>query len=430
MKLLHGAIQECNDLCSRAAVVGAEGGSGRTVGHAALHGPGHCVSIESIGRHVGEAVHRGGRGAQCAIQERHALRAGAGGVGAEGAVAGTQRDAILHSPGHSLGVVAACGNIREAHRALRRGRAGGAPQEGDDVGAGAGAVGVEGAVAGTAGDTLLGGPLHGLIVVGVGGNVREVQRLDLSEFRGNRHLGGGHGKGKLAVALVLHLDLAAAGVLHGQGVQLIAAVGLDGDGHGIALGGALGADGHIAVLDRGRGDVIASGGGAGTAGGGMRGGRISKCECTGITSHRGDRCIGFHGVTAGDNLSGMGMAVSIQSKCYGAGYGHSLRTICFQPDGLTAVNISHSFSQGRIHHTIDRCNSGGNHKGAKTIGSKGQGLGAGSLSDNTGVIFHGSIAFDVLNAQFINTICNKAGRQFHRNNSRCSNRQFLIPVHF
>ena len=135
------------------------------------------------------------------------------------------------------------------------------------MGAGAGAVGVEGAVAGTAGDALLGGPLHSLIIVGVGGNVRKVQRLDLSKFRRNRHLGGGHGKGKLAVALVLHLDLAAAGVLHGQGVQLIAAVGLDGNGHGIALGGGLGADGHIAVLDRGRGDVIASGGRAGTAAG-------------------------------------------------------------------------------------------------------------------------------------------------------------------
>ena len=267
---LIGTEQEGHDLGAGAAVVGAESGSRRTVGHAALHGPGHCVSIESIGRHVGEAVHRGGRGAQCAVQERHALSAGAGGVGAEGAVAGTQRDAVLHSPGHSLGVVAVCGNIREAHRALRLGRAGGAPQEGDDVGAGAGAVGVEVAVAGTAGDALLGGPLHSLIVVGVGGNVREVQRLDLSEFRRNRHLGGRHGEGKLAVALVLHLDLAAAGVLHGQGVQLIAAVGLDGDGHGVALAGALRADGHIAVLDRGRGDVIASGGRAGTAAGAGR----------------------------------------------------------------------------------------------------------------------------------------------------------------
>ena len=207
MKLLHGAIQESHDLGAGAAVVRTEGGSGRTVGHAALHGPGHCVSIESIGRHIGEAVHRGGGGTQCAVQERHALSAGAG------------------------------------------------------------AVGVEGAVAGTAGDALLGSPLHSLIIVGVGGNVREVHGLDLSEFRGNRHLGGGHGEGKLAVAHVLHLDLAAAGVLHGQGVQLIAAVGLDGNGHGIALGGGLGADGHITVLDRGRGDVIASGGRTGTAAG-------------------------------------------------------------------------------------------------------------------------------------------------------------------
>ena len=123
------------------------------------------------------------------------------------------------------------------------------------------------------------------------------------------------------------------------------------------------------------------------------------------------------------------MAVLVQSELHGAGNGGGFGVVSFQLDSLATVNISHSLSQGRIHHTIDRCNSGGNHKGAKTIGSKGQGLGAGSLSDNTGVIFHGSIAFDVLNAQFINTICNKAGRQFHRNNSRCSNRQFLIILH-
>ena len=264
---LIGTEQEGHDLGASAAVVGAERRVRRTVSHAVFHSPGHCVSIESIGRHVGEAVHRGGGGAQCAVQERHALGAGAGGVGAEGAVAGTQRDAILHSPGHSLGVVAACGNIREAHRALRLGRAGGAPQEGHNVSTGAGLVGAKQAAADTAGNALLGSPLHSVIVIGAGGNVHEVHGLDLSKFSGNRHLGGRHGKGKLAVALVLHLDLAAAGVLHGQGVQLIAAVGLDRNGHGIARLGVLGINGHIAVLDRGRGDVIASGGRAGTASG-------------------------------------------------------------------------------------------------------------------------------------------------------------------
>ena len=122
------------------------------------------------------------------------------------------------------------------------------------------------------------------------------------------------------------------------------------------------------------------------------------------------------------------MAVLVQSELHGAGYGHSLRTICFQLDGLTAVNISHSLSQGRIHHTIDRCNSGGNHKGAKTIGSKGQIQFTTVRSNFTGVIFHGSIVFGVLNAQFVIGI-SKSRRQFHRNNSRCSNRQFLIILH-
>ena len=102
---LIGTEQEGHDLGASAAVIGAERRARRAVGHAVFHSPGHCISIESISRHIGEAVRRAGRGAQRAVQERHTLGAGAGGIGAEGAVTGTQSDAILHSPGHSLGVV-------------------------------------------------------------------------------------------------------------------------------------------------------------------------------------------------------------------------------------------------------------------------------------------------------------------------------------
>ena len=58
-----------------AAVAGAEGGSGRAVGHAVLHSPGHSLGAEGVGLHVGEAVHRSGCGAHGAIQEGHALAA-------------------------------------------------------------------------------------------------------------------------------------------------------------------------------------------------------------------------------------------------------------------------------------------------------------------------------------------------------------------
>ena len=257
---LIGSEKERNDLCAGAAIVRSKQAITNAVGNAVLHGPRHCVCIVAVGEHIAElclAIDQLTNGTE---QESHALSTGAGGVRTEFAIARAGGDTILYCPCNCLCIIGIHGHIGEAAHGLGFGGTGSAPQEGDDLCAGARLVRPKEAVANTAGDALLGGPLHSLIVVGVGGNVREVQRLDLSEFRGNRHLGGGHGKGKLAVALILHLDLAAAGVLHGQGVQLIAAVGLDRNGHGIALGGALGADGHIAVLDRGRGDVIASGG--------------------------------------------------------------------------------------------------------------------------------------------------------------------------
>lgn len=76
-------------------------------------------------------------------EERYGLSAGAGGVRTEQAVACTVGDAVFNGPRHRLGVVAACGNIRKADRALRFGRTGGTQQEGDDLGAGAVQVSVE-----------------------------------------------------------------------------------------------------------------------------------------------------------------------------------------------------------------------------------------------------------------------------------------------
>lgn len=75
----------------------------------------------------------------------------------------------------------------------------------------------------------------------------------------------------LAVALVLERQLIAVLVGDSQGLEDVAAVGLDGDGHGVALAGALRADGHGAVLGLARGrDGVGRVVGAAAAGVGRR----------------------------------------------------------------------------------------------------------------------------------------------------------------
>ena len=153
------------------------------------------------------------------------------------------------------------------------GRAGGAPQEGHDLRAGAGLLGSEQIVAHAGGDAVLDRPLDGLIEVGVVGHVvEEVQHgVVLHEGRLDLDLARGHGEGVLAVALVLERQLVAVLVGDGQGLEDVAAVGLDGDGHGVALAGALRADGHGAVLGLARGrDGVGRVVGAAAAGVGRR----------------------------------------------------------------------------------------------------------------------------------------------------------------
>ena len=147
------------------------------------------------------------------------------------------------------------------------------PQERDDLRAGAGLLGSEQAIAHAGGDAVLDRPLDGLIEVGVVGHiVEEVQHgVVLHEGRLDLDLAGGHGEGVLAVALVLERQLIAVLVGDGQGLEDVAAVGLDGDGHPVALGGVLGANGHGAVLGLARGrDGVGRVVGAAAAGVGRR----------------------------------------------------------------------------------------------------------------------------------------------------------------
>ena len=254
---LIGPIEERNDLGAGAACVGAEGGSGRAVGHAVLHGPGHCLSAESVGGHVGEAVHRSGSGAHRTVQEGHALAASAGAVDAEGAVSQTIGDAVFQRPSHRVIAVAAGEHVGgNRGRALGSGRTGRTPQEGHDLATGAGIVGAEQAVGLAVGDALLHSPFHCLGIVCVGGNVREGGgSLDFRKLSGDGDLAVGHGEGVLAV-LFGELHLAALLIQNLDGIQLIALVGLHGDGHGVAAAGVLGRNGDGAVFGLIRGDGV------------------------------------------------------------------------------------------------------------------------------------------------------------------------------
>ena len=137
--------QERGDLRSRAVIGGAEQPAADAVGDAVLLGPRHSLRIVSVRRYVAEPGAAADRGAaRRAVQERRGLGAGAGGVRTEQAIARTAGDAVFNGPRYRLGVVAACGNIRKAGRALRLGRTGRPPQEGDDLGPGAVQVGTEG----------------------------------------------------------------------------------------------------------------------------------------------------------------------------------------------------------------------------------------------------------------------------------------------
>ena len=107
-------IEERHDLGSRAVVAGAEQAAADAAGDAVLGGPCHRVGVIGVGRHIAElsaAADR--RDARRAVQEGHALRTGAGGVGAELTVAGAAGDALFHSPQHSVIEVCVRAQVRE-----------------------------------------------------------------------------------------------------------------------------------------------------------------------------------------------------------------------------------------------------------------------------------------------------------------------------
>ena len=105
-----------------------------------------------------------------AIQEGRDLAAGAGGVGVETASAHTGGDAVFDGPSHGLRVVAVSGNVSKAGAADGGRLAHGAPQHGDHLGAVDGAVGVR-----AVGNALGLGPVLGVLEPGrAAGQIRVV----------------------------------------------------------------------------------------------------------------------------------------------------------------------------------------------------------------------------------------------------------------
>lgn len=101
-----------------------------------------------------------------AMEKSYDLRTCAAIVRSEQAFSNAVGDIVLHSPCHSVCIVAVGGNIGEAVLCLRLGRTCCTPQEGDDLGAGTGLVRSKEAVADAAGDSIRCYPLDRLIVHG------------------------------------------------------------------------------------------------------------------------------------------------------------------------------------------------------------------------------------------------------------------------
>ena len=299
---------ERHDLCAGAVIVGAEQTTADAAGDAVLLRPGDCRRIVGVGCHIAEGcIAADSRRTGCAIEEGHRLCAGAGSIGAELAVASAAGDAVFDSPCDCLGIIAIRKNIGETAHGLGSRAARRAPQEGDDLRAGAGLIGSEQAVADAARDALFCRPLDRFIEVSVHGNIREnLFRGFFHEAALDRDLARRHGEGVLAV-LLGELYLIAVLIQNLKSVQLIALVRLHGDGHGVALGCRLGRNGNGAVHGLIHGNGVAGGVGtaAATAAGGHRirrkgagqsfvVGRISRGVGPTVSGVRRNDCVSSH----------------------------------------------------------------------------------------------------------------------------------------
>lgn len=253
--LAERSPQERDDLRAGAVIARRKGCLVHARGHAVHVAPRHRF-IRPFG-HIGErqVEHPRAREAltlrlSAAVNHGRSLRAGADAVCAEGRLRQTGDDAGACRPTDRLGIVRALVHIRERHPVIHHGGTRRAPEEGHDLGAGAGLVRCKEAVTNAAGDAVLRRPLDGLVVIGVVGYVvEEVENaVVLHEGRLDLHLARRHGEGVFAAALVDELQIIAVLVGDGNGFQHIAAVRLYRNRYGAARRGVLRADSHRAVV--------------------------------------------------------------------------------------------------------------------------------------------------------------------------------------
>lgn len=262
--LAERSPQECDDLRAGAVIVRRKGCLAHARGHAVHVAPRHRF-IRPFGN-IGErqVEHPRAREAltlrlSAAVDHGRSLRTGADAVRAEGRLRQAGDDAAARRPTDRLGIICALVHIGKRHQVIHHGGTRRTPEEGHDLGAGAGLVRCKEAVTNAAGDAVLCRPLDGLVVIGVIGYViEEVENaVVLHEGHLDLHLARRHGECVFPVALVGELQIVAVLIGDGNGFQHIAAVGFHRDRHGAARRGVLRADRHGAILGlAGDGDRI------------------------------------------------------------------------------------------------------------------------------------------------------------------------------
>ena len=253
--LAERSPQERDDLRAGAVIARRKRCLAHARGHAVHVAPRHRF-IRPFG-HIGErqVEHPRAREAltlrlSAAVDHGRSLRAGADAVCAEGRLRQAGDDAGTRRPTDRLGIICALVHIREQHQVIHHGGASRAPEEGHDLGAGAGLVRCKEAAADTAGDAVLRRPLDRLIVISVIGYViEEVENaVVLHEGHLDLHLARRHGECVFPIALVGELQIIAVLIGDGYGFQHIAAVRLYRNRYGAARRGVLRADSHRAVV--------------------------------------------------------------------------------------------------------------------------------------------------------------------------------------
>ena len=129
-------VEEGDDLTAVTGGIGGEDAFTHAVGDSVCHGPKHCVMVVGAGSNVRkDAASADGRLVLGAPQECDDLCTGTNGVRTEGRFGSSLGDTVFDRPGHGFVIIAVLSNIAEAVVSGLR-AAGGSPEESDDLSAG------------------------------------------------------------------------------------------------------------------------------------------------------------------------------------------------------------------------------------------------------------------------------------------------------